>query len=409
MHSQAFDTQLAAVREIASAVAAPNAADVDQRARFPHESIAALQRAGVLSAGVPESLGGAGCSMAQQAALCSTLAQGCASSGMVLAMHLIEVGCLVRHGISPPGRPQGEHRSAQHEGAPVHAPFFATYLRDLVEHQYLIGSVTSEVGTFGDTRSSICAVEREGERFVLRKAATTVSYGAHADALLVTARRAPDAAASDQVLVLVRKGDYTFETNSTWDTLGMRGTCSPGGMLVGGAGCEQIVPGSFADSSAQSMVPYSHILWSSLWWGIAADAMARASAFVRGQARKDPGVMPPAAGALAQATAELQTMRQHWLGCAAEFDALDPGAAGRNELMTMAWALKMNHLKMQTSDAAPRVVHQALQIIGVMGYRNDSKFSVGRHYRDSLSAALMISNERLAAKSASMLLVVKDN
>jgi putative N6-adenine-specific DNA methylase len=25
------------------------------------------------------------------------------------------------------------------------------------------------------------------------------------------------------------------------------------------------------------MVPYSHILWSSLWWGIAADAVARAA------------------------------------------------------------------------------------------------------------------------------------
>ena len=76
--------------------------------------------------------------------------------------------------------------------------------------------------------------------------------------------------------------------------------------------------------------------------------------------------------------------------------------------MTMNWALKMNHLKMQASEAVPRIVHQALQIVGVMGYRNDTRFSLGRLYRDSLSAALMISNERLAAKSASMLLVVKD-
>jgi acyl-CoA dehydrogenase len=44
----------------------------------------------------------------------------------------------------------------------------------------------------------------------------------------------------------------------------------------------------------------------------------------------------------------------------------------------------------------------------VLGYKNDSKFSVGRHYRDALSGALMISNDRIAAKSASMLLVFKD-
>jgi len=44
-----------------------------------------------------------------------------------------------------------------------------------------------------------------------------------------------------------------------------------------------------------------------------------------------------------------------------------------------------------------------------MGYRNDSKFSVGRHYRDSLSASLMISNQRLEAQQALMWLVVKDH
>jgi acyl-CoA dehydrogenase len=44
-----------------------------------------------------------------------------------------------------------------------------------------------------------------------------------------------------------------------------------------------------------------------------------------------------------------------------------------------------------------------------MGYKNDSKYSVGRHYRDTLSAALMVSNERIAGRSAAMLLVFKDD
>ena len=114
---------------------------------------------------------------------------------------------------------------------------------------------------------------------------------------------------------------------------------------------------------------------------------------------------PPAAGALALATADLQAMHHHWIQCATEFDAIEDD---REALMAMGWALKMNNLKIQASEAAPRIVHQALQMIGVMGYKNDSPFSVGRHYRDSLSAALMISNERIAAKSASMLLVLKD-
>jgi acyl-CoA dehydrogenase len=303
----------------------------------------------------------------------------------VLAMHLIEVACLARHGMD--------------------SPYFVDVMKRIVSEQTLIASVTSEVGTSGDTRSSICAVETDGDRFRLEKAATTVSYGQHADALLVTARRAPDAAASDQVLVYLEKGDYSLEQTSNWDTLGMRGTCSPGGQLSAAAPVDRVVPGSFADSSAQTMVPYSHILWSALWSGIAGEAVSRAAAFIRAAARRNPGVTPPAAGALALATADLQAMQSTWMRSASEFDAL---ADSRDALMALGWALKMNNQKIQASEAGPHIVHQALQVIGVMGYKNDSPFSVGRHYRDSLSAALMISNERLAARSASMLLVLKD-
>ena len=41
-----------------------------------------------------------------------------------------------------------------------------------------MASITSEVGIGGDTRSSICAIERANGRFKLVKDATTVSYGA---------------------------------------------------------------------------------------------------------------------------------------------------------------------------------------------------------------------------------------
>lgn len=376
------------VRKIAVEVASKYADDVDKNARFPAETIAALKEAKALSAAVPEELGGAGCDMRELAAMCSALGQACGSSAMVLAMHHIQVACIARHGLG--------------------TAFFRDYLKELVANQYVLASMTSEVGTSGDTRSSICAVERNGGRFTLNKDATTGSYCAHADGILVTCRRAPDAAASDQVLVLVRKGDYKLTQTTTWDTMGMRGTCSPGFNLESSGPEEQIIPGSFADSAAQSMVPYSHILWASLWYGIASDAVGRAAAFVRAEARRKPGTVPPAAMRLATTSASLQAMRHNWELLAAEFDALNSKPDGMQDLLSMSWALKMNNLKIGASEAAPTLVHQALQIAGVMGFKNDSKFSVGRHYRDALSGALMISNERVASKSASMLLVLKD-
>ena len=377
---------------IASEIAAKHAADVDHASRFPHETFAALKQAKLLSAAVPKQLGGYGAGMFELAHQCAALAQGCGSSGMILAMHHIQVACLARHGMG--------------------SAFFERYMRDaLVERQDVIASITSENGTFGDTRSSVCAVEVTGDTMKLEKDATTVSYGEHADAQLVTCRRAADAAQSDQVLVLFTKGDYTLATTGTWDTLGMRGTCSPGAKFAGHGAAAQIVPGAFADSSAQTMVPYSHILWSALWWGIASDAIGRAAQFVRAEARKKPGTVPAQATRLARAHVELQAMRHNWESCALEFDELHElgDAAARDALGQMGWALRMNQLKMSCSEAAPKLVHEALQIIGIMAYKNDSKFSVGRHYRDVLSAALMVSNERIAGKSASMLLVFKDD
>lgn len=385
---QSFRQLLQAVRRIGNEVASRHAAEVDSQARFPSETIAALRDAGVLSAAVPPEFGGAGCTMVELAQLCSSLAQACGSSGMVLAMHYSQLACIARHGLD--------------------SEFFQGYLRDMVQHQYLLASMTSEVGTFGDTRSSICAVERGDGRFVLNKDATTGSYCSHADAILVTCRRDAEAAASDQVLVMVRREDCSLKQTTSWDTLGMRGTCSPGFRLESHGAQEQILPGEFAHSSARTMVPYSHILWASLWWGIAADAVARAANFVRGQARQNPGHVPPTATRLAEVSMQLQTMKQSWWSAAQAFDELASQDQGQEQLLSIGWALRLNNLKVSCSEAAPQIVHRALQIVGILGYKNDSPFSLGRHYRDVLSASLMISNDRINAKSASMLLVFKD-
>jgi acyl-CoA dehydrogenase len=376
---------LARTRQIATEVAAKHAADVDSKSRFPAESIAAARDARLISAAVPVELGGSGATMSELAEMCFTLGQACGSSAMVLAMHHIQVALLARHT----------------RGVPA----FEAYMRELVEKQLVLASVTSEVGVGGDTRTSVCAVERASDRFTLVKDATTVSYGEHAADLLITCRRAPDAAPSDQVLVLVRKGDYQLEGKGTWDAMGMRGTCSPPFKVISSGPEWQIFPGSYADQSAETMVPYSHILWASLWTGIATDAVNRAAAFVRADARRKPGTTPPTAVRLAELSVLIQTMRSNVWGAAADFDALGENRAA---LQTMGWALRCNNVKIAASEAAPQIVHKALQIIGILGYKNDSPFSVARHYRDVLSAALMVGNDRILAKSATMLLVLKD-
>ena len=340
----------------------------------------------MLGALVPSALGGGGATIGEIASACEVLARSCASTAMIFAMHQIEVACLVRHGLS--------------------SSFFRDYLASLAQHEWLIASATSEIGLGGDLRQSLCAVEQDGAGIHVTKRAPVISYGEEADDILLTARRAADAAPGDQVLVLARKADTTLTRTSDWDTLGMRGTRSLGFTLEASGSSEQILSVPFGDVARQTMIPTSHVLWTSLWLGVASDAVGRARKFVRAEARRTPGAIPPSAVRLAETVAELDTMRATVHGGRLDFEQHqdDPEV-----LAGLGFAIRMNNLKTTASRLAPEIVARALGVCGISGYRSDSPYAVGRHLRDAHGAALMISNDRILAANAAMLLLHKED
>ncbi len=377
-------------RLIAKDFAAPHADAVDRDARFPQAAIDALKQEKLLSAYIPVELGGAGACLSELVEICEILGRQCAATAMIFAMHQIQVITLVEH-------------AADH-------PWYRQYLQDLVKHQYLIASVTSEVGVGGEMRRSRCAVELNGDQFSLVKDATTISYGAQADDLLVTARRHADAANSDQSLILVRKADYTLEQKGNWDTMGMRGTCSPPFLMTASGHRDQIMEVPFGDMSARTVVPVSHLLWGGCWLGCATAAVNKARSFVRGQARSNPGTVPPTALRLAELVSMLQSLRTSVQACLTEYEQLSAASdAATGPLSSIAYSLKMNNLKVDATQALPQIVIKALSICGILAYKNDSKFSMSRHLRDGLSAALMVGNDRILATNANLLLVLKDD
>jgi acyl-CoA dehydrogenase len=379
---------VAAVRQIADEVAAAHADEVDRDARFPREAIDALRAVNALSAQVPEELGGGGVSVAAIANACSDLGRRCAASAMVFAMHQIQVGTIVRHLDGAPG--------------------FEAYLRELCDGQRLIASVTSEIGTGGDMGRSIAAVTpTEGPLLELEKRAPTVSYGAHCDDLFTTARRSPEAEPGDQVLVLSRASETELEPAGTWDTIGMRGTCSPGFVVRARFTPEHVLAAPFSTVMNESLVPLSHILWSFVWLGIASDAFERGRSFVRAAARRSPGEPVPAAHSLSRVMSELTMLRAEVHSALREF-ILASEEPGRERLTTMGSVLRFNNLKLAASEQAPRVCSGVLEVIGIAGYKNDSPFGVGRHLRDALSARLMVANERIHSVDAGLLMIAKE-
>jgi acyl-CoA dehydrogenase len=187
----------------------------------------------------------------------------------------------------------------------------------------------------------------------------------------------------------------------------MRGTCSPGYIVRARFGSEQVLPTPFATVSVESMVPVSHILWSHLWLGIASDAFERARTFVRAAAKQKPGQTPPAAQRLSHVMSDLSLLRAEVSSALFKFtDASEE--PGREQLSTMASALRFNNLKIAASEQAPRICQGALGVCGIMGFKNDTPFSVGRHLRDMMSACLMVANERIHQTNASLLLIAKE-
>jgi acyl-CoA dehydrogenase len=376
------------VRRIADEVAAKHALDVDANARFPVESVDALREVGALSAFLGPEHGGAGVSFSALARACYELGRRCGASAMVFAMHQIQVVTMARHG----------------EGS----AFFEEHLRRIAAEQRLCASVTSEVGTGGDMGKSVAALEPAEDgmvRFV--KQAPTVSYGAYADDLLTTVRRSTDAEGSDQVAVLSRADQHTLEPQGTWDPFGMRGTCSPGYVVGATIAPEQALPVPFSTIAPESMVPISHILWSHLWLGIAEDAFDRARSFVRAAAKRSPGTPPPAATKLSHVMSELAMLRAEVAQGLADYVAHMDGAE-REWLTTMAAILRFNNLKIAASEQAPRVCQGAMGVTGIVGFKNDTPFAIGRHLRDTMSACLMVANERIHGTNAGLLLIAKE-
>ncbi|HEV7752416.1 MAG TPA: acyl-CoA dehydrogenase family protein [Baekduia sp.] len=379
---------LANVVEVADTIAKVHADDVDRNARFPVEAIDALRERRALSAFVPTDLGGDGVSLRAIATACFELGRRCGASGMVFAMHQIQVVTIVRH------------LDAQGDDS-----FFHEHLRAVASEQRLIASVTSEVGTGGDMGRSVAALTPDGDgTAAFEKQAPTVSYGAYADDLLTTLRAHPDAGPGDQIAALTRNDQHTLEQKGTWDPLGMRGTCSPGYVVRATLSPDQVLAAPFATIMTESMVPVSHILWSHLWLGVATDAFDRARAFVRAAARQKPGEPIPAALRLSHVMSDLSLLRAEVRGALDEFLADED----RERMATMAFALRFNNLKLAASEQAPRVCQGALTTTGIVGFKNDTPFSVGRHLRDAMSACLMVANDRIHQTNAGLLLIAKD-
>jgi acyl-CoA dehydrogenase len=270
-------------------------------------------------------------------------------------------------------------------------------MRRLCTEQLLLASSTTEGQAGGNVRSSEAPVEYADDRISLERKASVISYGAYADGIVTTARRSAQAAGTDQVLVAFLRDDYTLTRLQGWNTLGMRGTCSEGYTLKATGVVGQILPDAYELIHAQTMVPFAHLLWGSVWTGIAAGATARAQAFIRQAMRTANGQMPPGAP---QFTKALQTLRTLRGMLASSMRAYEARMSDPKALAAVDFQALITLTKVEASELAVAVVMSAMRACGLSGYRSDGDFTIGRYLRDVLSSPIMINNDRILANLA---------
>ena len=227
------------------------------------------------------------------------------------------------------------------------------FLSELSEEQYLLASATTEVGTGGDVRSSICALEVADGRFRLEKQAPVISYADAADAILVTARRSAESPESDQVIVLCRPPGLELEQVGEWNALGFRGTCSTGFVLRATGDIDHVLTEPYGDISTRTMLPVAHLLWSSVWLGIASDAVDLARRFVQAEARRRPGTMPAASVRMAETVVLHQQFVDMVRSSLARFEEAD---ADSDRLSSIGFGIGMNALKVSSSTLVVDIV-----------------------------------------------------
>jgi len=340
------------------------AAAVDAGNVFPDEDLVELRAAGYLAILVPESLGGAGLSLAQASVLQQRLAGAAPATALAINMHLVWTG--VAKVLADRG--DDALRFVQEGAAAVEV--FAFGISEAGNDLVLFGSDTAATpqpdGGYAFT----------GTKIFTSLAPVWDQLGLHG--LDTTSADAPRL-----VFGFVPRTD-AVGTRDDWDTLGMRGTQSrttelheaiaPADRVV-----RRLAPGPNPDPLVFGIFSVFELLLASVYTGIARRALDLAVETAHTRTSKKTGRSysqdPDIRWRIADMALTYDGMLPQLDVIARDIDArADHGAL---------WFAKLSGLKHRAVTAAKRIVDEAMLVAGGSSYFSRSELS--RLYRDVLA------------------------
>lgn len=371
-------------RTLGDRIAAPN--DAGQEREFTDAVLQQLRDDRLIGVVVPASHGGPGLSTADIARITYNVARVSTCAGLIYAMHMSQAFSVVRH-------------------APA-TPFFDSFIRRMLSEQMLIASGTTEKGVGGDIFGSVCTVDATDDGLLcIVKETPIISYFQHAGSVLITAMREVDGR-KKQVLVAGEKPNMKWVDGAEMRLMGMRGIVNQGFTLTTYFGEDAVFPEDFPAIQRVTMTPIINIMWAAVWSGIAWQAIDRTKRYLAKSEPKDAEVAHVVRHDLSQ------LVNKHYIMNAIIRDAIaedDANLTGADMTRRMGQTARNARMKIICSDLLQEICQGAMGIIGMGSYAVEGPFSIAELLSDALSAKLMVSNYRLAARNAKVERFLEEN
>jgi alkylation response protein AidB-like acyl-CoA dehydrogenase len=196
---------VAEATSLARDVLARHAADVDVKARFPHESVGALASQGFLGLCVPAALDGRGQGPNVFAAVVEELAQACASTAMIYVMHVAAQQAMAASAVLA-SRDQ--------------------LLRAMAAGKHLTTLAFSEKGSRSQFWAPVSKLTERDGKLVTNAQKSWVTTARQADSYVSSGQKPGASSPLESTVYLVRKDAGGVRVAGTFDGLGLRGNDS---------------------------------------------------------------------------------------------------------------------------------------------------------------------------------------
>ncbi|PEM24414.1 acyl-CoA dehydrogenase family protein [Bacillus wiedmannii] len=363
--------------------------EVDLHNEFPINGLNSLKKNNFMSLLIPKEYGGDELSIKEASQIAQILGSGCLSTSIIWGMHCQQIITLVKYA----------RKELKNE-----------ILKEIVEKQLYIASVTSEYGKGGHLLTSYSPLDWVSEnKFYINRSAPTVTGGAYADAYLITTKTEEKGLNSEVSLIYTLREMLEVDQVGSWNAMGMKGTQSTAMNFKGLLNEKSIVTKhKFEEVAQYTLIPIAHIMWVSSWLGATKNCFKQLIQTLR----KGKYLKKYNSDIITYRLSEVRLLLDTvdiYLNYVVDVYEENYNTEQLDILRSKTFNIHLNNLKILGSENLFKAVNKLIEVAGLYhGYLKNSENTLERTFRDLRAASLMYHNDRLKIANGKLSLFDSD-